>query len=205
MLTIKSPLLFAALTAAAAVTPVVEPAAPAQDGGIPLSAVTGIDDHYQLVFMAVLEGLYRDGVSTDVVDALLVEEQEDGFFSLFVLGCPICNPTLNAFLTYHNRPELVGLKPPRDTLGEGLSDDLRARCLDDDLIARFGALGRLVESWVGKRLDLMRLNDDERAVWRLGFEERRKTGMASLEASPGFVSMETCTVCDAANRASELK
>ncbi len=190
--------------AAAVVCPRSEPE-PAQDGGIPLSEVTGIDDHYQLVFMAVLEGLYRDGVATDVVDALLVKEDPDGFHSLFVYACPICMPAVNAFLAYRGRPELLGLKLPRDTLGDGLSEDTRARCLSLDLVTRFEALNKLVERWVAERLDSMRLTDEEKEVWRYGFEKRRKTGMSFLSASKGFLGMKTCAICDAANGAFELR
>lgn len=189
---------------AATLCPTTKPE-PAQEGGIPLSAVTGIDDYYQLVFMAVLEGLYRDGVTTDVVDALLVKQEEKGFHSLFVLSCPICMPTVNAFLAYRSRPELVGFKLERDTLGDGLSEDLRARCLSADLTARFDALNALVKRWVAERLDSMRLTDEEKSRWRLGFEERRKKGMSYLGDAPGFIGAETCTVCDAANDAFERR
>src|SRR5215467_14071305 len=49
----------------------------------------------QLVFFAVLEGLYRDGVSNDIVD-LIVPPNKDGQSRFdsehFVYACPLCHP-----------------------------------------------------------------------------------------------------------------
>jgi hypothetical protein len=164
--------------------------------------VLGFDAHHQLIFSAVLEGLYADGVSTQVAERLLAT---DGKTTLFIPGCQICMPARQAFRLYAGRPAFLGYKaqPAPDTFGDGLSEELRARALSDDVAERFDALGELVERWIARRLNSMRLTEAERAEWQLGFDRRRKKGMALLAAyqrgDPGaFAGFESCTVCDAA-------
>ena len=57
----------------------------------------------QMVFFAVLEGLYRDGVSSADVDVFLRKDKNEkgieGYIH-FVYGCSICMPALDAFRSY---------------------------------------------------------------------------------------------------------
>src|SRR5215471_12151524 len=63
------------------------------------------------VFLAVLEGLYRDAVPVEAVDLVLAPDAT-GEFANFVLRCPICTPAREAFRTYRTRPEIEGFKGP---------------------------------------------------------------------------------------------
>src|SRR5436190_20481243 len=57
----------------------------------------------QLVFFAVLEGLYRDGVSNDVVDLIIPSDKNcSSQFDLehLVYACPICHPAFEALRLY---------------------------------------------------------------------------------------------------------
>src|SRR5947207_11898373 len=57
----------------------------------------------QLVFFAVLEGLYRDGVSNDDVDRIIPpgKNGKDTFDpEHFVYACPLCHPAFEAFRLY---------------------------------------------------------------------------------------------------------
>ena len=69
------------------------------------------------------------------------------------------------------------------------------RCLSEDKLVRFGALNELVEGWVGRRLDTMRLTEEEQQVWEDGFALRRKKGMATMQSMQGagaYAGLETC-------------
>jgi hypothetical protein len=67
---------------------------PSATGPAPLAVAAGqevrtvravaLDDPYELVFFAVLEGLYHDGVSTEIVDALLEQDEASGYPRHFV-------------------------------------------------------------------------------------------------------------------------
>src|SRR2546429_752891 len=67
----------------------------------------------QLVFFAVLEGLYRDGVSNDTVD-LIIPPGANGAARFepehFVYACPLCHPAFEAFSLYRHRKEIFGFK-----------------------------------------------------------------------------------------------
>jgi hypothetical protein len=166
-----------------------------------------VDEPYREVFFAVLEGLYADGASTAAVDGLLVRNDAGGY-ALFVNGCQICTPVLNALLVYRARPALEGSKLPFDTFGPGLSDADVAACTNADAKVRFDALGRLVERWTAARLAARRLTDEERARFEIEMEMRRKKGMAALGPQTlggTALTFEACASCDAANAASHKR
>src|SRR5688572_10638658 len=60
----------------------------------------------QLIFFAVLEGLYRDGVINGDVD-LIIPPGEGGKPAFdqetFVYACPLCHPAFEAFRLYRQR------------------------------------------------------------------------------------------------------
>lgn len=139
------------------------------------------DRYHQGIFFAVVEGLYRDGVSSEVARAI-VEVDPQTYQSLsFVPGCPICTPALDGFLLYLERPAFRGKKyMGADTFGDGLPADQVARLTGSDLRARRAALRVLVEGWVDEYLDAMRLDPSERDQWNLELAARAEQGMAVL-------------------------
>jgi hypothetical protein len=176
-------------------------AAPA--GFVPVAA----DEWSQHVFFAVLEGLYVDGVGNEVVDAILVTDPDSGFPQNFVWACPICMPALDAFHLYRGRPDFQGLKSPRNTFGDGLSDEVLGDLQSPFLDIRQSAIRGLVERWVERRVASLRLDEDERARWDQALAERRKKGMAmlasyrDLERPGSYGAMKACPFCDGANDA----
>jgi hypothetical protein len=166
-----------------------------------LAATSGpnVAASFQLVYFAVLEGLYADGVSNDVVDALTARG-ENGSPELFVWSCPLCMPAYNAFKAYRGRPKLENYKVDIDTFGCGLSPTQRSIALSASRSERFETLGKLIEGWVERRLELLRLSPEEREHWRQSFEELRKQGM-SMAQGDFLDEFKRCTVCDAANAA----
>lgn len=163
----------------------------------------------QLIFFAVLEGLYTDGVQPDVVRAVLEgppgdargDSSADGspdaalaqdaarrqWFenSLFVPCCPLCTPVLAAFETYAARGSLhiKDWLPDgrlRDTFGPGLPDDVASRLQSPSRTERLAALEGLITTWIARRLDLGRATEVEREQFRIWMEEGRKRGMDQL-------------------------
>src|SRR5256885_249044 len=60
----------------------------------------------KMVFFAVLEGLYEDGVSSEAADSV-VGKSKDGKTEIkqtFVFECPLCHPVYEAFRVYQQRP-----------------------------------------------------------------------------------------------------
>ena len=75
----------------------------------------------QFVFFAVLEGLYRDGIQNEIVDAIIGEKilkKDDKVKTHFVFRCKLCHATYEAFRTYRNRPAFMQTKGA-STFGKG--------------------------------------------------------------------------------------
>ena len=90
----------------------------------PEAAYSPETDLQPMVFFAVLEGLYVDGVSNEAVDVLLRREDRGNGaeqYMHFIYGCPICLPAQDALRVYRQRVPL-SYKGSPDTLGEGLPD-----------------------------------------------------------------------------------
>ena len=172
---------------------------PAEDPG-PSRA----DRYEQHIFFAVLEGLYADGVSNEVVDAIVAIDEETKYPANFVWSCPVCMPAYHAFRLYRLRPDFQE-KTARDTFGPGLPPATVARLTSDDLMIRQPALEKLIETWMNRRMESLRLTDAERQEWRLVMEEMRKKGMSFLQSyreegrGGTYAKMKTCPICEGAN------
>ena len=181
----------------------------------------GKEKHARLLFAAILEGLYTDGVQNDVVDMVLGTARDNqtapaGFSMHFVVGCPLCTPAYDAFQTYRAREALLCMQVKKaalrehqkDTFGQGLSKEMRDRILSADAETRLSAMAELTQRWVDRRLRSMRLTADERAAWLRILAEGRKQGMDRLESNNKRVSasggkspaykMTACAFCDGA-------
>jgi len=169
------------------------------------------DPYSRTVFFAVLEGLYEDGVSTEVVDAVLARHPKGGSLH-FVPVCPICTPTEYAFQVYRKRPVFYRAKigTEVDTFGDGLPAGERDAILCGGPAERLKAIHGLVQGWIARRLESLRLTKEEREAYTAAFEDGRKRGMNSLQsarkADPhmAYAGEKACAVCDAANGACKL-
>lgn len=162
------------------------------------------DPYEQHIFFAVLEGLYADGVSNEVVDEIVAIDPVTKYPANFVWACPACMPAYNAFLVYRARPGFRGYKIQRDNFGPGLSPAAAARLTSDELDVRQGELEKLISTWMDRRMESLRLTEGERKEWRAEMEMRRKEGMSYLanyrEGLGGsYASMKTCPICEGAN------
>ena len=141
-----------------------------------------LGDLSRFVFLAVLEGLYSDGVSNEVVDAIVAREGESGQLQNFVAACPICMPAYDALRTYRGRPAFFGRKDGADTFGPGLPDAVASRLTGKDQQVRLGAIQELIESWVRRRLADLRLTPAEHDAWTWALAQGREKGMQMLLA-----------------------
>jgi len=169
------------------------------------------DPTCQLVFFAVLEGLYSDGVPDDIVDIVLgVRAQTKGpqFDTHFVYCCPLCHPAYEAFRLYRSRQPFYGRKDSADTMGPGLEPSVARKLRSDRVNDRLEALHGLIKRWVTLRLDTMRLTGKEKDDWAERLAIRRKLGMESLEKS-NFAGKKAgykgCAICDGSADACPFK
>lgn len=168
----------------------------------------GFDPVHRTIFHAVLEGLYEDGVSTDLVKVMLEQDGKTGMPLHLVYTCPICDPALDALRVYERR-ETFHYKGRRgDTFGAGMPKEIAADFQSGDRKRQFAAMQKSIDRWIGARLDLMRLTDAERAAWKDELAKRRKQGMENmkkLQASGAYADVEKCPVCEGANNAADGK
>lgn len=157
----------------------------------------------QLVFFAVLEGLYRDGAKNDDVDLIIPPEKngEPKFDNEhFVYACPLCHPAFEAFRLYRQREVIYGLKARVDTFGPGLDQAVIARLRSNDAGQRRQAIEDLISRWVSQRLEMMRLTDAEREAITREMEQGRKQGMGGLKqsapAGQASLTRTNCPICD---------
>jgi hypothetical protein len=189
------------LALASCVAPAVSPPAASSEGD---AHGTRFDRE---IFFAVLEGLYRDGVANDVVDAVIAIDPTTHYPANFVYACPVCMPAYDAFRSYRARPRFYGDKGGRDTFGGGLAPELARELTGTDVAGRQRAITALVQGWMVARMEALQLGSEERAEWAREMEERRKKGMAYLATYRAqglggtYALMATCPLCEAANGA----
>ena len=132
------------------------------------------DPACRMVFFAVLEGLYTDGVPNEVVD-LITPKEGDAVRHSFVVECPLCHPVLEAFRLYQSRRPFAQDKG--DTFGKmEVKPELLTALKSDSVFTRIQAMGRLVQPWIERRLALMRLDAKEMAEWKAKLLARAKEG-----------------------------
>ena len=166
----------------------------------------------QLVFFAVLEGLYRDGVKNDDVD-LIIPPGREGKPTFdkehFVYACPLCHPAYEAFCLYRQRENFFGLKLAADTFGPGLTQSVTAKLRSRDADQRHKVIEELISRWVSQRLEMMRLTDAEREAITREMEQGRKQGMGALkQLAPIGQASQTrtnCPICDGSFGACKLQ
>jgi hypothetical protein len=163
----------------------------------------------QIVFFAVLEGLYGDGVSNADVDRIIPPGKNGPKFDSehFIYACPLCHPAYEAFRLYRQRERIYGLKAPIDTFGKGLDESVSARLRSQDAGQRRQVIEELINRWVGERLNMMRLSDSERRAITSEMEQGRKQGMGGLKqaSQQSGQSRTNCPICDGSFGACKLR
>ena len=173
------------------------------------SAAATVDERFQFLYLATIEGALVDGLTNEEADRILMRDGGKGAYQHFIYACPICMPVLNGLLAYRARPELFGYKKP-PVMGTGLPEELRKQLASDDLAIRLKAVNALLARWVDRRLEMLSLTPEQRTIWDKRFEDGRQEGMKMLESlrqqgslktfAPGFADFKECAVCNAATK-----
>ena len=162
----------------------------------------------QFVFFAVLEGLYRDGVQNEIVDAIIgdkIEKKENKVKTHFVFRCKLCHATYEAFRTYRNRPAFMQTKGA-STFGKGADLALLKQLGSKDARTRIYSMGALVRPWIMHRIKETRKTPEEKTAMKKRFEKYAQEGANLLRthkrAKDGFYLdwsfYGSCQACEAA-------
>ena len=162
----------------------------------------------QFVFFAVLEGLYRDGIQNEIVDAIIGEKivkKENKVKTHFVFRCKLCHATYEAFRTYRNRPAFMQTKGA-STFGKGVDLNGLKKLRSNDARTRIYAMGALVRPWIMHRIKETRKTPEEKTAMKKQFEKYAQEGADLLKthkrAKDGFYLdwsfYGSCQACEAA-------
>jgi hypothetical protein len=165
-------------------------------------------DMQKLVFFAVLEGLYSDGVDNVAVDIILGVDPKTKLPRMeenFVYACPLCLPAYDAFVLYRSRVPFYGRKSGGDTFGPGLDGIVLTKLKSTKKADRLEAIRMLVDRWVNRRLELMRLSAEERKAWTTQIEAGRQQGMKVLQGDSRKADWKGCAFCDGAAGGCEVR
>ena len=162
----------------------------------------------QFVFFAVLEGLYRDGIQNEIVDAIIGEKivkKENRVKTHFVFRCKLCHATYEAFRTYRNRPAFMQTKGA-STFGNGVDLNRLKKLRSNDARTRIYAMGALVRPWIMHRIKETRKTPEEKTAMKKQFTKYAQEGADLLKthkrAKDGFYLdwsfYGSCQACEAA-------
>lgn len=164
---------------------VVEGELPGYEGGLfherSLGQTSFHTEAERLVFFAVLEGAYVDGVRADATARLIERGEEMDWPRWFVYSCPVCMPAFDALRVYGARPGFFGDKLSADTFGPGLSSERRARLFGEDERATRAVVEELVAGWTQRYLARMELSSEERERIEAEFSKMREVGTEHLQ------------------------
>ena len=158
----------------------------------------------QLIFFAILEGLYLDGISSEVAAAFAQIQEDTKLPAHFVYSCPLCMPTFDALRLYLTRPSFYSNKLQANTFGAGLSSQQNHMVLEGNRQDLMKVLETLVSRWIGQRLDSLDLSPQERLDIKMKIGMMRKKGMSALHSfqeaggvkSQHYADWEDCAVCE---------
>jgi len=162
----------------------------------------------QFVFFAVLEGLYRDGVQNEIVDAIIgdkIDKKEDKVKTHFVFRCKLCHATYEAFRTYRNRPAFMQTKGV-STFGKGTDLNLLKKLRSKNARDRVYAMGGLIRPWIMHRIEETRKTPEEKTAMKKQFKKYAQEGAnllkSHMKAKDGFYLdwrfYGNCQACEAA-------
>jgi len=162
----------------------------------------------QFVFFAVLEGLYRDGVQNEIVDAIIGEKilkKDDKVKTHFVFRCKLCHATYEAFRTYRNRPAFMRTKGS-STFGKGADLSLLNKLSSKDARTRIYTMGAMIRPWIMHRIKETRKTPEEKTAMKKEFMKYAQEGSDLLRthkrAKDGFYLdwsfYGSCQACEAA-------
>ena len=166
--------------------------APAGLGAEPKPLRSGVDEtagrgkfsnEHRFVFLAILEGLYLDGVPKEAIDLIVpdvssMSDPKNPERTNFVESCPLCLPAFDAFRTYKMRPTFYGQKQ-LSTFGLGLPEETMKGLRGAPPVRR-DTIRRLIEGYVERRFESSAMRDEERIDMRVRLRDMKKDGHKAL-------------------------
>ncbi len=134
----------------------------------------------QMVFFAVLEGLYTDGVPNEVVDLIVSskDDKESNVKHSFVFRCSLCHAAYEAFALYQKRPNFVATKGKANTFGTGVDPKILRDLKSDQPSVRVMAMGKMMRPWIDRRIKMMRLSPEEKTEMLVKMAQYASEGTA---------------------------
>ena len=174
------------------------------------------DPTCRMVFFAVLEGLYTDGVPASVVESLVPKVKAEGGNALkanFVVECPLCHPVYEALVQYRDRSAFRDSKLTQSTFGNGLTKKECEALTSESRMTRLQALRPLVRKWVDRRMKMMRLTKEEQDKLTAELLKRSQQGkqklMSLMRNDPayhtGWSMYWGCAACNGATDACRME
>ena len=125
------------------------------------------------VYQGVLKGLKADSVGADIVENVVGKASSKSSRDVrmkrsFVLKCPLCEPTFEAFLAYQKslteKSKTGARNKPAKT---GLSKKEIESLSSEETMVRLQGLAPVVGRWIQNEFESnKKLNDDEIAKWK---------------------------------------
>lgn len=124
------------------------------------------DPACQMVFFAVLEGLYVDGVPDEAVDLIVPPKTnlDTNVKHDFVFRCPLCHAAYEAFVLYQRRQAFNGANEKKSTFGKNFDARVIEQLKSDKPQVRVYAMGRLIRPWIDRKLNEMNLDETQKAA-----------------------------------------
>ncbi len=165
------------------------------------------DPACQLVFFAVLEGLYTDGVPDEVVDLIVPpkDEKDDSVERCFVFRCPMCHAAYEAFVLYQRRQAFNGSNEAKSTFGKDFDRSIIDSLKSDRASTRVIAMGNLIRPWIDRKINSLKMTEADRdalVATMLRYAEEGNTLFRARRADPSSVYHEWtfyggCQACEA--------
>ncbi len=154
----------------------------------------------RLVFHAVLEGLYADGVPNQVVDFIIGPPNEPNVERSFVAGCYLCHATYEAFALYRNRPIFCRTEGADTFTAAPLPPAILAHLKGTADRDRYAVLEHYLRPWLTRKLHAMRLSDAE-----LRDLMQRFGDLVAKTRRDGLVGYSRCVACEILKATSEAR
>ena len=171
------------------------------------------DPDCRLVFFATLEGLYEDGIPTEVVDLIIGTEARlsNKVKHNFVFQCELCHSVYEAFVLYQRRQTFNGSTV--DTFKSGqvapeIVDSLRSGVAR----TRVYTMGRLVQPWIKRKLLKLDMDDEGQRALMERLHNLAKKGYALMDKhrredpdyGADWLFYDSCQACKAIETVSEM-
>jgi len=155
------------------------------------------DEECQFIFFTVLEGLYRDGVSDEIVDLVVGKLKNNDLKKNFVFQCKLCHATYEAFVLYQTRTKFYGTD--KKSFGNKQFSKQVIEMLKSSDPYTFGeGLSEIVQPWVKSRL--LSISKDEFSL------KNKLTKFTSLAQEGEMIndSYIRCQACEAIETIGEI-